>query len=70
MKISEEVLGCLGAVFLLILSVLGQGAIIWCCINVICFIFKINYHLNYFPEAILLGVVYSVLTIPFRKSDK
>lgn len=69
MKISNEVLTCLGALTFLILLVLADGLIVWGLGNLIIWTFKINFTLYYW-QSIILGIVVSVITYPMRKKNK
>lgn len=68
MKISDEFLGLLGAIFLLILVIFLQGLLFYGIINGICWIFNIKFHIG-IAKAMVLGVLLSVLLYPYRKKD-
>lgn len=59
MKISDETLGCLGAILLLVVVLLSQGLIVWCIVNGFCWIFKIGFHLS-FLKSFVLGILISL----------
>ncbi len=61
-EIAKEWLEVFGAIFLLIISIFGQGVIVWALVNAVIWVFNINYHLDYFPQAVVLGVIISVIT--------
>lgn len=46
-----------------------EGFIMWFIVNGIVWVFNIDFHLNYFPQAVILGFIWSLLTFPFRKRD-
>ena len=46
-----------------------EGFIMWFIVNGIVWVFNIDFHLNYFPQAVILGFIWCLLTLPFRKRD-
>lgn len=65
-KVSDECVGCLGSIMLLILVLLGQGLIIFGLGYVFLWLFNINYTFHYW-QAIILGILLSIITFPLRK---
>ena len=66
MKISDEFLAMLGAIFLLILAVFLQGVLIYGVINGFCWLFNIQFHVSLL-KALVLGVLLSIIIHLQRK---
>lgn len=69
MKISDEVLEILGAIFFLILVALGEGLIYWGLGNLVIWTFKIDFALHYW-QSLIFGLVFNFITYPMRKKNK
>ena len=66
MKISRII----GVILALVVAILLEGLIWWCIVNGICVVFGIKFHLAYFPNSVILGLVGALAFLPFRGRDK
>ena len=58
----------IGIILALVVAIALEGVVWWCIVNGICTVFDIKFHLAYFPNSIILGMVGALAFLPFRKS--
>lgn len=58
----------IGIILALVVAIALEGVVWWCIVNGICTVFGIKFHLAYFPNSIILGMVGALAFLPFRKS--
>lgn len=58
----------IGIILGLVVAIALEGVAWWCIVNGICWVFNINFHLVYFPNSIILGMVGTLAFLPFRRS--
>ncbi len=58
----------IGIILVLVVAIALEGVVWWCIVNGICAVFDIKFHLAYFPNSIILGMVGALAFLPFRKS--
>jgi len=66
--ISDEVLGCLGALMLLILVILFEGLIMWGLGWLIAWCFSLHI-IFYYWQAVIVALVIHTMLLVFRKGD-
>lgn len=66
MKISIGAI--IGIILAFVVAIALEGVVWWCIVNGICTVFDIKFHLAYFPNSIILGMVGALAFLPFRKS--
>lgn len=59
----------IGIILALVVAIALEGLVWWCIVNGICAVFDIKFHLAYFPNSIILGMVGCLLFLPFRRCD-
>lgn len=58
----------IGIILAVVVAIALEGVAWWCIVNGICTVFDIKFHLAYFPNSIILGMVGALAFLPFRKS--
>lgn len=69
-RIGKIIAKIIGVILAFVLAFALEGLIWWCIVNGICMVFNIKFHLAYFPNAVILAMVGTLVYLPFRRSGK
>ena len=60
----------IGIILAFVVAIALEGVVWWCIVNGICVVFGINFHLPYFPNSIILGMIGALTLTPIIRSIK
>ncbi len=60
----------IGIILAFVVAIALEGVVWWCIVNGICVVFGINFHLPYFPNSIILGMIGALALTPIIRSIK